>query len=208
VRDTKQYKKEYYQKNKEAIKIKAKEYCQRPETIQLKKELRLRNFDKRKKYEKERYARIKFEKKEYLKVYRKENYIKLSKQCVEYKKKRRERDIKFKIQHNLHTLLRMVLKIHTKEGKKMISKKYGIDWEPIINKLIETKPTDFNYRKYNTDHIIPCASFNLEDPEQVKKCFCAENIQWLPAEDNFNKKAKIDWVKIILPPILTNEVDN
>jgi len=37
------------------------------------------------------------------------------------------------------------------------------------------------------DHIRPCASFDLSDPEQQRECFHYTNLQPLWAEDNIRK---------------------
>jgi len=49
-----------------------------------------------------------------------------------------------------------------------------------------------NYGLYgwHIDHIRPCASFDLTDPEQQKECFHYSNLQPLWAEDNLKKGAK------------------
>lgn len=43
---------------------------------------------------------------------------------------------------------------------------------------------------WHVDHIQPCASFDLSDPEQQKECFNYKNLQPLFALDNFRKGAK------------------
>jgi hypothetical protein len=45
---------------------------------------------------------------------------------------------------------------------------------------------------WEIDHIRPCISFNLEDPEEQKKCFHWTNLQPLWAIDNMKKGAKWD----------------
>ena len=40
------------------------------------------------------------------------------------------------------------------------------------------------------DHIRPCASFDLSDPEQQRECFHYTNLQPLWAEDNLKKSDK------------------
>lgn len=44
---------------------------------------------------------------------------------------------------------------------------------------------------WHIDHIVPCASFDMTDPEQAKKCWHYTNLQPLWAEDNWAKSDKI-----------------
>lgn len=47
-----------------------------------------------------------------------------------------------------------------------------------------------NYGQWHIDHIRPCASFDLTDPEQQRQCFNFKNLQPLWAKDNLSKGAK------------------
>jgi hypothetical protein len=47
-----------------------------------------------------------------------------------------------------------------------------------------------NRHQWHIDHIRPCASFDLTDPEQQRRCFHWSNMQPLWAEDNLRKHAK------------------
>jgi hypothetical protein len=46
-----------------------------------------------------------------------------------------------------------------------------------------------NYGEWHIDHLRPCASFNLADPEEQKKCFHWTNLQPLWALDNIRHRA-------------------
>jgi len=45
---------------------------------------------------------------------------------------------------------------------------------------------------WHIDHILPCKSFNLLDPEEQKKCFHYTNLQPMWGPDNIKKGAKIE----------------
>lgn len=45
---------------------------------------------------------------------------------------------------------------------------------------------------WEIDHILPCASFDLTDPEQQRKCFHFTNLQPLWATDNRSKSDRVD----------------
>lgn len=44
-----------------------------------------------------------------------------------------------------------------------------------------------NYGEWHVDHIKPCASFDLSDPQQARECFNWKNLQPLWARDNLSK---------------------
>jgi hypothetical protein len=46
---------------------------------------------------------------------------------------------------------------------------------------------NYGRRGWHIDHIRPCASFDLSDPEQQKQCFHWTNLQPLWADDNIKK---------------------
>lgn len=48
-----------------------------------------------------------------------------------------------------------------------------------------------NFGQWHIDHIRPCASFDLTDPEQQKACFHYTNLQPLWARDNLRKGASL-----------------
>jgi len=127
--------------------------------------------------------KIKIRRKEYMKKYMK-GYI------LTYFKNRIKNDIRFRIELRLRSSLRIALKKYG-NGKIYSSKKYGINYEACCKKLIETKPVDFNERKYHIDHAIPLSVFDLTDTKQIQMAFAPENLQWLTAEENLSKHDKI-----------------
>lgn len=48
-----------------------------------------------------------------------------------------------------------------------------------------------NYGKWHVDHIIPCAGFDLRNPEAQKECFHYSNLQPLWAEENLSKNDRM-----------------
>jgi hypothetical protein len=48
-----------------------------------------------------------------------------------------------------------------------------------------------NYGDWHIDHILPCASFNLTDPAEQRRCFHYTNLQPLWAKENLSKGARI-----------------
>lgn len=46
--------------------------------------------------------------------------------------------------------------------------------------------------KWHIDHVRPCASFDLTDPEQQKQCFHWSNMQPLWQTDNLRKGSKYE----------------
>jgi hypothetical protein len=62
----------------------------------------------------------------------------------------------------------------------------------IENKFTEGMTWDkYGTNGFHIDHILPCASFNLLDPDEQKKCFHYTNLQPLWAIDNLKKGSKI-----------------
>ncbi len=118
-----------------------------------------------------------------------------NKEKVREKQRRKERrrwlnNEKYRLKMNLRTRLRDVMKGISKSATTMELVGCSIDE---LKAHIEGQFTDGmnwdNYGEWHVDHIRPCASFDLTDPEQQKLCFNYTNLQPLWAEDNLKKGA-------------------
>jgi hypothetical protein len=197
--------KQYYIENIEEIKKKKKQYCiENIEEIKKKnKQYYIENIEKIKNKNKQYYIEnieeIKKKKKQYCIENRekiKQYYIENREKKNEYDKKRRQTDINYKILITLRNRIRNALKnkkeikskktlellgCSLKEARNYIQSQFkeGMTWE------------NHGYKGWHIDHIIPCAAFDLTDPEQQKKCFHYTNLQPLWWNENLSKGSKI-----------------
>jgi hypothetical protein len=197
--------KKYYKENKEKINQQNKEYRNREENKEKLKEYnkiyRKENKDKIKEqgdiYRKENQEKIKERKikyyeenkekiKEKVKNYRKREE---NKEKHNFYKKERLKNPQWRIAHRCRTRLRNVLKNIPKTNKTQDL--IGCSWQELVNNLENTKVPGKDYTNAHIDHIKPCASFDLTDPEQQKECFHYTNLQFLPAIENLQKGSKL-----------------
>jgi len=162
-----------------------------------------KNKVQRKKYMKEY---IKYNKNRLKKLqqerYRK-NRIQILKQAKKYyenNKKEIMRKTKLKRKNNPSLRLRHVLsnrihKIITRGDNSILTMQLldcSIEFfKQHLEKQFKPGMSWNNYGKWHIDHIIPCARFNLSNPEEQKKCFHYTNLRPLWAEENLRKGSKI-----------------
>lgn len=188
----KQWKKEWYKKNKQKISFQRKLYQQKNKT-QIQKAKKL-SYLKNKEYIDKKNALYRANHREYLNKKSNEYYHKNKKIIHQKQKQYLANNIQARIKHNLRTRINSVLKGKIKSGSTLDM--LGCDVEFFLN-YIENKflsgMTWQNHTRtgWHIDHIKPCASFDLTDPEQQKKCFHYTNLQPLWAEDNLRKSDKI-----------------
>lgn len=130
------------------------------------------------------------EKVEYDKKYRLKNKEKNTIQHRIINRLKRKNDPTFRLIENIRGRARRAIKHGFGEKAYKTKELLGCDWETIKQHL-ESQFTEGmtwdNYGEWHIDHIRPCASFNLTDPEQQKECFNYTNLQPLWAEDNLKK---------------------
>jgi hypothetical protein len=169
-----EYRKQYYQANKEKIAERSK--------IQ-KRQYRKANKEKIKQYREENKEKIA----EYRKQYRKDNREKI----YEWIKNRYKNDEQFRIRNKLSRLLRIALNKTGKTKNASTLTYIGCSIEFMKEHLNSTKKPNWG-DDLHIDHIIPCASFDHTNEEEIKKCWNWRNLRYLPAEENKSKKDKLD----------------
>lgn len=96
-------------------------------------------------------------------------------------------DYNYRTKCILRERIRSSFKSYSIKGKVKSSKKYGINYQAIIDHL---GPCPGEREDYHIDHIIPLSVFNFNDDKHIKLAFSPENHQWLKKKDNLIKSAK------------------
>ena len=197
LQQEKEYRKEHPEKRREYMKKYVEEH--KEQRKEYAKKYREENKDKisekNRKYnlknkEKIRKAKKGYEQRESSKMMRrKRDNERYRKKKNEYQNNKKKKDPNFAVQMRIR---RLGLQAFGKfaNGKIMKSRKYGIDYQAIIEHL---KPFPEDLSKYHIDHIRPLCSFKFinedgtQNLEEIKKAFAPENHQWLLAEKNLKK---------------------
>ena len=122
----------------------------------------------------------------------------------EYATKRYKTDILYRIKKIIRSRLLKALKKNYKTGSaieilgcSIVELKAHLEKQFYTNSKTSEEMTWDNYGLYtwHIDHIIPLASFDLQDREQLLKACNYTNLQPLWAEENMHKGTKLDWGK-------------
>ena len=183
------YKKWYKETHAEFIKERSKYFRERdPElTKKRKHEEYLRHSDKYKKRAKNHRLAHKEEKAHKDKIYRETHKEQIRERKRLYGRKVYKTNPQYVIKNQISHRIREAVK---RQGYKKENKTQDLIGctIPELIKHLESLFTDGmswnNYGEWQIDHIIPCASFDLSDIEQQKKCFNYKNLQPLWAIDN------------------------
>ena len=199
----KEYNKKYRLNNKEKLKQYHEQYDKkyRLNNKEKIKQYRLDNKEKQKKYYKQYCLDNKEKKKQCNKQWRLNNKEKIKQYNLDNKERRREyqknklkTDPIFKIITYQRNRMRAILKgeYKCKSTIELLGCSAEYCWNHLEKKFKPGMTRD-NYGLWHVDHIIPCASFDISDPEQQKICFHYTNLQPLWAIDNMKKGAKLDY---------------
>jgi hypothetical protein len=111
-----------------------------------------------------------------------------------YTEKLEQQNLRLKIANNLRNRVRSALRVFRAKKENKTLDLLGCNISFLMGYLT-TKFTENmtweNYGKWHIDHKIPCASFDLTNIEEQKKCFHYTNLQPLWAVDNLRKKDKL-----------------
>jgi hypothetical protein len=190
--------KNYREKNKNIISERNKIYStnNRDSILEKKRNYTLKNKDKKREYDKKYREEKKEEKSLRDKIYYENNKEKIFEKAREYNKKRRSTDINYKVTGNLRNRVYCAITKRYKINKSFLALELlGCSVDECREYLELQFKEGMSWDNYGThgwhiDHISPCASFDLTDPEQQKICFHYTNLQPLWATDNIKKGFK------------------
>jgi len=109
-----------------------------------------------------------------------------------YQKERSKNDLDFKMRNNLRSRIRAALKYQSASKDLGTAKLVGctmLELRAHLERQFKDGMTWDNHGDWHIDHIKPCVSFDLTDPDQQRECFHYTNLQPLWAEDNRKKGA-------------------
>ena len=193
------YREKYYQKNREKILKKSKQWrIDNPERAKATRENHYLNnkskiLKQTKQWQKDNPDKRKEISKRYIKNHRLEIYIRTG-NWLNYKRKT---DLKYSLDHRISESIRRSLK-NNKAGRHW-EDLVGYNLKDLIKRLEKTMPESYTWQDYlegklQIDHIVPISIFNYSKPEHpdFKRCWALENLRLLPAREKLIKKAKLE----------------
>ena len=188
--ERKEYKKEYYQKNKSKISEQQKEYYKvnKQQINNQKKEYNQKNKQQLSEKAKEYYQINKEQKKEY----QKNNIKKINKQRKKYSKNRRETDPLFKLNGNIKNRILKSIKNNSYTKKSKTFEILGCTYEEFKHYLERQFTAGMSWEnqgEWHLDHIYPVSL--AKDEEELIKLNHYTNFQPLWALENIIKGNKV-----------------
>jgi hypothetical protein len=118
------------------------------------------------------------------------------KRYSQYRKNKRETDPNYLMKDRLRARVRKVLKAKNTKKYFKTMELLGCDINTFKKHIESNFRDDMSWEKRNfvLDHILHCASFDLTDVEQQKKCFHYTNFQPLTWDENSMKSNKLFYV--------------
>ena len=178
-----EYKAGWYQRNKARIlaRRKARYDANREKLCEATKTYNREHKAERTAYEQERY-KIRGHTPEYMEYHRQYNKVRYRKLYAT--------DLDYSIMKRLRSRINRVLESDFALKSASTMTLIGCTLEQLKTHLESTFTEGMSWdvrSKLAIDHIVPCCSFNLKDPEQQKKCFHYTNLRFMWWEDNQRK---------------------
>lgn len=188
----------YYQQNKDHILQKSRKWKNdNPEQRKL-SNLKYRHSARGKQLKYNYESTHLDEKREYNKTYRQHNIEYFRRKKCEYHHIRMKTDPNYRIESRFRVRIRQALKTNAKHttskellGCTIEEFKLHLQETAILNGYLNFDINNYSSDEYHIDHIIPCSSFDLTDPEQQKQCFHYTNQQILTSYENLRKSDKV-----------------
>jgi hypothetical protein len=126
----------------------------------------------------------------------KKSKIKNRKSSRESERKRKIIDPGFRVKCNLRRRLRTLMKSTKKGGSRTSSSLIGCSTKQLAKHLESQFSKGMSWENYgidgwHVDHILPCSSFDHNDPRQVAQCWHWTNLRPLWAKENMLKSDEI-----------------
>lgn len=167
--------KKHYQNNREKYKVNAKKWQQ---SNREKERIRKKKYREN---NREKYNAS-------VRKWRENNPEKYKKRVNARKRERYSTDPQFRLARNLRRRLHHALKGKNKSASTI--RLLGCTVAYLMEHLesqFQPGMTWENQGEWHVDHMIPCNSFDLEDPEQQRRCFHYTNLQPMWASENISK---------------------
>jgi hypothetical protein len=126
----------------------------------------------------------------YIRKYREKNKEKINQQSNLYRKKRRKEDPQYRLTANMRAALYKSLK-SAKLKKNNRTFRYVSCSPSFLLERLERQRIERGLSEYAVDHMTPLDSFDLSDPEELRRCWHFSNLQALSPEDNLRKGSKL-----------------
>lgn len=131
-----------------------------------------------------------------IKEWRQKNKEKVNASIRKSIKKRKIIDPGFRVQCNLRHRLKDLMKTTKKGGAHHVSALIGCSTKQLAKHLESQFRKGMSWDNYgidgwHVDHILPCATFDHNDPKQVAQCWHWTNLRPLWAKENMNKSDTI-----------------
>jgi hypothetical protein len=185
---------QYREANIERVKAVSAAYRaeHRDELLQKKKDYYNANKPARREASKRWYEANREKQLQYLRAWQAANADYFRQQKTAYYLKRKQSDPQFAVLTRLRRRINHFVSGDNKSGKtaELIGCSYEAFARHVENQFTDGMSWD-NRSEWHIDHIIPCAAFDLSDPEQQRQCFHYSNMRPLWAHENRRKGASM-----------------